>query len=104
MSPTSMALDFIKARRESGLSDETMEVLLHLQKVGDATKQEIACACRINATTLPRYLARLVTSGHLEKEVGGDDKRERIFHLNAHGVRLVKSLLKHFPSTSRVQA
>ena len=48
-------------------------------------KADIASKCRINPTTLPRYLARLVDSRHVEKDSADDDKRERLFRLTVRG-------------------
>lgn len=97
MSPLLKALDFVKARREAGLSDETMHVLLLLRQRHGVSREWIAAETGINPTTLPRYLSGLVASGHLQKRQGEHDRREKIFLLSGHGLRLVASLLKHFP-------
>ena len=97
LTPLTQALDFVSARRAANLSDETMQVLLTVSIGGAATRQQLAEACAINQTTLPRYLSSLVASGHLEKSGGTGDKREVFFRLSPHGERLVASLLKHFP-------
>lgn len=93
----SKALDFVTARREAGLSDETMLVLLVLSAGGPMTKDDIAGKSGINITTLPRYISGLVASGHLHKEKSDKDGREVLLSLSPHGQRLVESLLKHFP-------
>lgn len=99
MSPLLKALDFVKARREAGLSDETMHILLLLSQQRQGLSREwIAAEAGINPTTLPRYLSGLVASGHLQKRQGGRDGRGRIFLLTGHGLRLAASLLKHFPA------
>jgi DNA-binding MarR family transcriptional regulator len=98
MTPIAQALDFITARRQAGLSDETMHLLLTILSQGPSTRQNLASVCEINATTLPRYLSSLVTSGHLVKSGGAADKREVFFGLSEHGERLANSLLKHFPA------
>jgi len=92
------ALDFVKARREAGLSDETMHVLLQLWQDGACTRHHLATATGINPTTLPRYLAALIASGHLAKRQDDGDRREKLFLLTEHGHRLVQSLLRHFPA------
>ena len=97
MTPIAQALDFVAARRQAGLSDETMHLLLAILSQGPSTRQNLAEVCAINPTTLPRYLSSLVTSGHLLKSGGSADKREVFFGLSEHGGRLANSLLKHFP-------
>lgn len=96
MSRYSTALDFVKARRQAGLSDETMTILLHLNEVGMEMAEEIAVACEINSTTLPRYLSALVNSGHLERTRKPQDQRVMVFSLSDHGRRLINRLLNHF--------
>jgi DNA-binding MarR family transcriptional regulator len=95
--PIQHALDFVQARRAAGLSDETMAVLLCLSQHGALNKEAIARHTRINPTTLPRYLATLLESGHLQKQAAEADRREKLFRLAEHGKRLVESLLNHFP-------
>lgn len=97
-SAASKALDFVKARREAGLSDETMHVLLQLFQDGASGKVRIAAVTAINPTTLPRYLATLLASGHLARREDEKDRREKLFVLTEHGQRLVRSLLRHFPN------
>jgi DNA-binding MarR family transcriptional regulator len=92
------ALDFVAARRAAGLTDETMQVLLLVSMRGRQTKDELAAQTRINPTTLPRYLAGLVASGHLLKRQDPEDRRIILFEISPHGRRLVDSLLRHFPA------
>lgn len=92
------ALDFVRARRKAGLSDETMHVLLHLCEEVEDTRDGIAAATGINPTTLPRYLSRLIDSGHLQKQQCFTDLRVVRFSLSEHGHRLVENLLRHFPA------
>jgi DNA-binding MarR family transcriptional regulator len=96
--PIQKALDFVKARRAAGLSDETMHVLLAIFHDGEGTKDQLAVATGINPTTLPRYLTGLLASGHVVKRPDEEDRRAVLFALSAHGARLVESLLKHFPA------
>lgn len=97
MSAYRQLLDFVKARRAAGLSDETLLVLLHLHAHGASTRLQIAEACAINPTTLPRYLAWLARHGKLVKSRSADDQREVMLDLSVAGRALVTSLLAQFP-------
>jgi DNA-binding MarR family transcriptional regulator len=92
------ALDLVAARRDAGLSDETMHLLLLLSMEGQATREHLAAATAINPTTMPRYLSRLIGSGHVVRQRQSADQRIAVFALTPHGVRLVESLLRHFPA------
>lgn len=92
------AIDFVKARRESGLSDETMMILLVLYDGQPRSKDLLSRETEINPTTIPRYVAGLIAAGHVERERCEADRRSVRFVLNEKGVKLVDSLLKYFPA------
>ena len=92
------AINFVKARRESGLSEETMLVLLVLHDGEPRPKDKLALDTEINPTTLPRYVAGLIQSGHVMREQCQEDRRAVRFLLTKRGEKLAEPLLKHFPA------
>ncbi len=87
-------LRFMQARRRAGLSEESMLILLCVRWAGAASRLDLAAECAINPTTLPRYTATLVRSGHLVKTSSPGDGREVLFGLSVFGASVLETLIE----------
>lgn len=99
MSPYTRLHNLAEAISKSGLSESTLRILAYLGVVGSASRERLAKALVINPTSLPRYMAAVVKSGHVAKTASQEDGRAVMFALSAHGKRLVDALCLHFVST-----
>lgn len=88
-------LAFVTTRRQAGLSEETLCVLVSLVD-GLASNKELSVRTGINPTTLPRYTASLVRDGYLAKQTSTEDAREVWFGLSERGRTLVAVLANCF--------
>lgn len=89
-------LNLSEAISRSGLSGCTLRILAYLGVKESATHATFAADLAINPASLPRYLSRLIKSGHVSTMADPSDGRAVNFTLTAHGGKLVKSLALHF--------
>jgi len=95
--PTTTRLhNLAEAVAKSGLSEHALRILAYLAVAGRCSKDRMAGALGINPSSLPRYLAAIVKSGHLAKAASPEDARAVLFSLSSDGHKLVNSLCLHF--------
>ena len=92
----SRLLNLSEAISRSGLSDRTLRIMAYLGVKGSATHGTFATDLAIKPASLPRYLSRLIHSGHVMTVADPADGRGVNFTLSLAGKKLVKVLALHF--------
>lgn len=70
----------------TGLTDATWRPLLHLDFLGDGTRQkELAAAVGIEGPSLVRLLDTLVAKGFVERAEDASDRRAKLLRLTSEG-------------------
>ncbi len=83
----------IRACRERG------RILVELEKLGDVTQKQLACALDIRPQSLSELLLKLESDGMIERCTCDSDKRASIVTLSAKGrehIDAVKAERRHF--------
>ena len=74
----------------AGLTDATWRPLLHLQLLGDGTRQkDLAASVSIEGPSLVRLLDTLVAKGLIERSEDGTDRRAKLLRLTPDGRQVV---------------